>query len=255
MPVIAHLSDTHFGGSPEAARRTRAVLEALAAFDPRPDVVVVTGDIADHGSAQEYAEAAAVLGEWPGPAPLLLCPGNHDVREGYAALRGRAADRPVNEAHRVGGVLLCLLDSLIAAPPGERIDHGELTPDTLAWLDGQLADRAPGERAVVALHHPPVPIGISLMDPIRLLDPSGLGAVLARHEGLVALLVGHAHTACVASYDVGPRALPVLVPGGVVSTVTLDAEPRPAIDYSLPPMFAVHLLGDDGSLVTHWRVV
>ncbi|MEZ5096343.1 MAG: hypothetical protein R2731_09610 [Nocardioides sp.] len=168
---------------------------------------------------------------------------------------GLPADRPANEAHRVAGVLFCLLDSLVPAPPGARIDHGELTQETLAWLDGQLAARAPGERAVVCLHHPPVAVGIGLMDPIRLLDPNGLAGVLGRHDDVAAVLVGHAHTACAASYDVGGRLLPVRVPGGVVSTVTLDAEPRPPIDFSLPPAFAIHLLGDDGSLVTHWRTL
>ncbi|MEZ5191827.1 MAG: hypothetical protein R2734_04525 [Nocardioides sp.] len=92
------------------------------------------------------------------------------------------------------------------------------------------------------------------MDPIRLLDPNGLAGVPGRHDDVAAVLVGHAHTACAASYDVGGRLLPVRVPGGVVSTVTLDAEPRPPIDFSLPPA-SIHLLGDDGSLVTHWRTL
>ncbi len=260
MLTIAHLSDTHFGGPPAASERTRRVLDHLAAMDPPVDVVLVTGDIADHGTADEYAEAAAVLGSWTGPAPMLLCPGNHDVREGYAALRGRPAAAavagPVNEAHRVAGALFLMADSMVPAVAGKRIDHGVLTEETLSWIDGELADRAPGELAFVCLHHPPVPIHITLMDPIRLRNAADLAAVLVRHDDVAAVLTGHAHSACATTF----AGLPMLIPGGVASTVTLDADDLPRIDTSLPPMLALHLvdetsLGLDGAVVTHWRAL
>ena len=248
--IIAHLSDTHVGGAGDPSARVRAVLAHLAAMQPQPDVVLVTGDIVDNGRASEYDEAARVLGEWRGAAPMLLCPGNHDGRPGYAALRGLPEDRPLNEAHRVGGVLFCMLDSLVSRPDGRRVDEGYLEPATLVWLDAQLSDRPPGERAVVCLHHPPRTVGIRLMDPIRLTNGDALADVLQRHPGIVAVLVGHAHTACVTSY----AGLPLLIPGGVATTVTLDQEDLPVITDTLPPVFAVHLLdGDD--LVTHWRAV
>ena len=251
MPlVIAHLSDTHFGYRPGSADRTRRVLEHLAALDPPADVVLVTGDVADHGTAEEYAEAQAVLGGWPGPAPMLVCPGNHDVRETYAAWRGLPTDVPANQAHRVGGVLFLMADSLVPAPEGERIDHGDLAPETLAWLDRELTDRGPGERAVVCLHHPPLDVGISLMDPIRLRDPEALAAVLARHEHVVAVLTGHIHS--MSAGDVAGVAW--RAPGGVASTVVLDAEGEPPITETLPPAYAVHLLDGD-RLVTHWRAL
>lgn len=253
MLVIAHLSDTHLGGPWDPVGRTRRVLDHIAAMDPSPDVVLLTGDIADHGSAEEYALAARLLEEWPGPAPVLTCPGNHDVREGYAALRGLPGDAPVNEAHRVAGTLFLMLDSLIPAPPGQRIDPGELGAGTLAWLEAQLAGRAPGEPTVVCLHHPPVTVGLGLMDPIRLVDGDRLAEVLDRYSGVVAVMVGHAHSACATSYPGLSRPVPVLVPGGVATTVTLDAEPLPDLTAALPPTFAVHLVDDSGRVVTHWR--
>ena len=251
--VIAHLSDTHVGGAWDPVGRTRRVLAHLATLDPPVDVVLVTGDIADHGTDAEYADAAEVLGEWPGPAPLLLCIGNHDVRAGYAALRGVPADRPVNEAHRVGGALFLMLDSMVPAPPGERIDHGLLAEETLVWLDRELAARESGEPAFVCLHHPPVTIHLGLMDPIRLTNAEQLAEVLDRHDGVAAVLVGHAHTACATTYHQMRRPVPVLVPGGVASTVTLDAERFAAITPELDPTFAVHFVDDQGRVVTHWR--
>lgn len=259
--VIAHLSDTHFGGKWPPAQRARRVLDHLAQMDPPVDVVLVTGDIADHGSPEEYAEAAAVLGSWPGPAPMLFCPGNHDVREGYAAFRGLPPTGPVNEAHVAGGALFVMLDSMVPAPPGERIDHGHLAPGTLAFLDEQLAGREVGQPAFVCLHHPPLPIHLGLMDPIRLTNPEELAAVLDRHA-VTAVLVGHAHSACATSYHLMTRPVPVLIPGGIASTVTIDAEPLPTMTAELPPTYAVHFVeandpGDGAAgasrIVTHWR--
>jgi 3',5'-cyclic AMP phosphodiesterase CpdA len=251
--VIAHLSDTHLGGRWAPEVRTRRVLDHLARLDPPVDVVLVTGDIADHGTSEEYAEATAVFADWTGAAPILVLPGNHDRREGYAAWRGASPDAPVNEAHHVGGAVFLMLDSMIPAPPGERIDPGMLTDASLAWLEDQLASREPGERAFVCLHHPPVEVAIALMDPIRLTNADALAEVLDRHADVLAVLVGHAHTACATSYDAMARPLPVLIPGGVASTVPLDAEPFDRITPDLPPTFALHLVADDGRIVTHWR--
>jgi 3',5'-cyclic AMP phosphodiesterase CpdA len=39
----------------------------LLSFDPRPDVLLVTGDVADHGLPDEYAEARTLLDAEPYP--------------------------------------------------------------------------------------------------------------------------------------------------------------------------------------------
>lgn len=43
---------------------------------PRPDVVLATGDLTDHGTADEYVMLRDILDELE--APLFLIPGNHD---------------------------------------------------------------------------------------------------------------------------------------------------------------------------------
>jgi 3',5'-cyclic-AMP phosphodiesterase len=246
--VIAHVSDTHFGGPPDARARAEAVMEHLLALDPRPDVLLVTGDVADHGLPDEYAEARTVLDAWTGPK--LVGTGNHDVREEFArGLLDRDATGPLVQVLDSPGHRLLMLDSLVAARDGVRIDHGELTPDQLDWLDDQLsADDRP---AFVCLHHPPVDIGLSLMADILLKDPEPLGAVVEKHPHVKALLVGHAHTQCATTF----AGRPVLIGGGSASTVPLDAEPYPVIWEAGPPTLAFHLLHDDGRLTTHWRAL
>jgi Icc protein len=249
---VAHLSDTHFGHElGEAADRTRRVLEAILAMDPRPDVLVHTGDVTDHGFPEEYAAALQVLSAWEGP--LVVCPGNHDVRTHYVETfldgAGGASRGWANRSHTVGGTRFLMLDSLVDEVDGTRQDHGALAPEQLAWLDAELSwDTRP---TFVCLHHPPVEIGVSLMDPIRLSDAEALALVLGRHTHVVATLVGHAHTMAATTF----AGRPVLVGGGVVSTVPLDQEDHPVVWYGATPSFAVHLLHDDGRLTTHWRAV
>ena len=90
--------------APRRAAATRApardrVLDHLLALDPAPDLLLVTGDVADHGYAEEYAAARAVLARWTGP--LLVGTGNHDVRDAFAdGLLDREADEPARPGAR-----------------------------------------------------------------------------------------------------------------------------------------------------------
>jgi 3',5'-cyclic-AMP phosphodiesterase len=205
-------------------------------------VLVVSGDVADHGLPEEYAAARAWLDRWDGP--LAVCPGNHDVRWAFVAGLGIEARTVVDAA----GVRFVLLDSLIDAVDGDRIDPGELGGDQLAWLEQCLAEDA--RPTYVVLHHPPTTISLELMDPIRLRDGEALAAVLARHPHVVATLVGHAHTMAATTF----AGRPLLIGGGVVSTVTADSEPPPTLWYDAPASFALHLV-DGGRVTTHWRAL
>jgi Icc protein len=244
MFVIAHVTDTHFGNQvQDPAGRCAAVIDHLLAMDPRPDVLLVTGDVADHGLPAEYDEARAWLDRWDGPR--AVCVGNHDVRNAFVAGLGVAP----NSVLEAGGARFVMLDSLVDAVDGRRVDEGRLGDDQLAWLEEQLA--ANQRPAYVCLHHPPVTINLELMDPIRLLDGGALAAVLARHPHVVATLVGHAHTMGVTTF----AGRPLLIGGGVVSTVTADSERVPQLWYDAPPSFALHLVDDAGRVTTHWRAL
>jgi 3',5'-cyclic AMP phosphodiesterase CpdA len=103
----------------------------------------------------------------------------------------------------------------------------------------------------VCLHHPPTTIGLELMDPIRLVDGDALATVIGAHPHVVATLVGHAHTMSVTTY----AGRPLLVGGGVVSTVTADAEDLATVWYDAPPSLALHLVDPDRRITTHWRAL
>jgi 3',5'-cyclic AMP phosphodiesterase CpdA len=241
MFVIAHVSDIHIDGTERATARTTRVMDYLRGVAGSLDVILITGDLADHAAESEYEVVARVA---TAPVPVLLCPGNHDARPPYRkALLGEDPDSsPINRAHRVNGVTFLMADSSI---PGD--DAGLLDDDTLTWLDRELAtDDGP---AFVCFHHPPVPLHLPLVDDIRMLRADRLADVVRRHPRVVALLCGHAHTPAATTFG----GLPLLVAPGVASTVKLPWEPGPALDRDLPPAIAFHVL-DDGRLTTHFRL-
>ncbi len=254
--VVVQLSDLHLDGAPRAAARAGRVVEHVLAMDPPPDVVVVTGDLADHGLPQEYAEVGRLLGRLA-PVPVLVCPGNHDRREpmttqllgGRVGLTGAGEPGPVNQAFDIGGVRFLMCDSSI---PGR--DEGLLDDTTLDWLEEQLAGAA-GTPSFVCFHHPPVSLHVPSIDALRLLEPERLASVLRRHEQVVAVLCGHAHTAAASTF----AGRPVLVAPGVVSTLVLASESAmvadgAVIDPALPPAFTVHVWADQ-RLTSHVRAL
>ena len=242
--LLAHLSDTHVGATDEATPRIQRVLAHLDGLRQRPDAVLITGDLADHGTEDEYEQLKSLLGD----RDVLMCPGNHDRRAAYrkVLLGADADDAPINSvADRPGGRFV-LLDSSI---PGE--DGGRLDDTTLAFLAHALRDCDRELPVFVAFHHPPVELHVPFIDEIRQRDEERLAAVVAEHPNVVALLCGHAHLPAASTF----AGRPLLVAPGVVSTLGLPWETDELVDYSRPPAIAYHLLGADRRLTTHYRLV
>ncbi|MER7951451.1 metallophosphoesterase [Streptomyces sp. NPDC096079] len=251
MIVIAHVSDVHLDAERRSQDRTRAVLRYLEELPYDLAAVLVTGDVADHGAPDEYAVARELL---TSRHPLLVCPGNHDDRAAFrkGLLTAETAvrdDAPVNQVLRGEGFVIALCDSSV---PGE--DQGLLEDETLAWLDGVLADTPRDVPVLVAFHHPPVPLHTPYVDGIRQFGEERLAALAARHPHLTAFLAGHAHTAAATTF----AGRPLLVAPGVVSALRLPWENptgHPHVHLDLPPALAFHVLDEDGRLTTHYRTV
>ncbi|MFJ3921692.1 metallophosphoesterase [Streptomyces sp. NPDC090022] len=249
MIIIAHLSDVHLDTAPRAADRTRAVMDYLDALPYDLDAVLVSGDIADHARPEEYVQARELLRS---RHPLVVCPGNHDDRGAFReGLLGEPHSlAPVDRVLRGDGFVLAVCDSSV---PGK--DEGFLADETLAWLDGVLGDTPHGTPVLVAFHHPPVGLHTPYVDEIRQFGEERLAELAARHPHLTAFLAGHAHTAAATTF----AGRPLLVAPGVVSTLRLPWEhqddPGHHVHLDEPPALAFHVLGDDGRLTTHYRVV
>lgn len=244
MFVIAHLSDPHLDGSDEPRSRLRRVTSYVRSSSV--DLVLVTGDLADHGLEAEYAELA---GELDFDVPVLVLPGNHDVsaplRAGLAAFVSSAGEgHPVHQVRDIGGARFVLVDSSV---PGA--DHGLLSADSLAWLDGVLREPFDGP-LFVAMHHPPLEMHHPVMDQWKLMESEALAEVLTG-KPVTAILTGHVHNAIVTTF----AGHPVLGAPGIRSTVPLPFEPHTdaVVDPTAHPGLAFHIHTPGEPLQTVYR--
>ena len=127
--------------------------------------------------------------------PVALLPGNHEQRMRLRAALGRQATLaparlPLSEPETgAGSWRLLLLDSHC---PG-RID-GRLGSRQWAWLERELvAAERDGAFLLLALHHPPGPIGDAFLDSIALEEGPALLALLAQRPVVRGLVFGHVH--------------------------------------------------------------
>jgi Icc protein len=195
--TIAHLSDVHLlahgvrqYGVVEPEAGLAMALERLCRVEPRPDVLVFTGDLADKGEPDAYARlrevvepAAAALG-----AQLVWVMGNHDERAPYAkGLFDSDDDGPQDRVYDVGGLRVVALDTSVP-----EYHHGELLPSQLDWLRDLLA--TPAEHGtVLAMHHPPIPV--PTLEPaaiIELVDQHLLAEAITGSD-VRGILGGHFH--------------------------------------------------------------
>lgn len=74
---LLHVGDLHFGGLVELE-----LVEALEQMIPdlRPDAVVISGDLSQRARHGEFQRARALVRAASRTAPVLVIPGNHDVR-------------------------------------------------------------------------------------------------------------------------------------------------------------------------------
>jgi 3',5'-cyclic-AMP phosphodiesterase len=218
----------------------------VGALRPAPVAVLLSGDVAADGRAEEYARVRELLA--PLAVPVHALPGNHDDRAGLRAafdLPG-AADEPIRYAVGCGDLRLVLCDT---TQPG--VDDGRLDAAALDWLDAELS-AAPGEPTVVAMHHPPVLIGVPPMDAIGLpaSDRAAVGALLARHPQVRSVVAGHVHRA---TFTLLCRCPVVTCPSTWVQVGLRPEEPELVLEPA-PPAFLVHVC-EDGELVSHAQPV
>lgn len=255
--IIAHLSDLHVRptGVPayrvvESTMLAERALAAVRNLSPRPDAVVISGDLTDCGLASEYALLAAMLRRYLGGLPVYLIPGNHDRRNAFRAALGGwpgVTEDPEFVQYAVENlpVRLLMLDSVV---PGAG--HGELCPARMEWLATRLAE-APNRPTILALHHPPITCGLRVLDGINLRTAPALAALLAQNRQVERVLCGHHHRPITGRI----AGAVVVVAPSVAHQGSFELEDDEGRFTLEPPGFCVHLHLPDGSVVSHGVLV
>ena len=204
MRNLVQLSDTHVLPTDadrlqgiDTLQNVRDVLQIVEDSGLRPDALVVSGDLANHGEPESYRRlrteldsAASRLG-----TQIVVAIGNHDARPAFREimLDQSPTDEPIEYVRWIGGLRLIILDSTV---PGAA--YGEVRPEQLEWLSEQLSTPAE-EGTLLLLHHPPVPDATPLAGLLTLHGASDLEAVVTGTD-VLGVLAGHAHHPITAAF-------------------------------------------------------
>ncbi len=250
--MIAQISDLHIV---EPGRRTcsvaptaenlRLCIDSINGLDPRPDLVLISGDLTHDGRPAQAEHAARLLARLV--CPWVLVPGNHDDRRHLQGALGAG----------IGGILpggfICFvvedhpvriiaLDSVAAGRPG-----GALCETRLAWLEARLSEQ-PDRPTILVMHHPPLRLGVPETDLDGFRGAAQLAELVAAYPNIERILCGHVH-----------MPLHVRWQGSVVTTapstamdIRLDPKQRGESQFMLSqPAYLLHRRSAEGVLVTH----
>lgn len=253
---VAQLSDTHFievGGEPEGlgAYDTALAFERVFAdMDQDIDHLVVTGDVADHGRAEQYDVAAKAFGRFD--VDVMVCAGNHDFEVPFRdrLVGSNIAIPPVVE--REGWAFLFVDSASGEMIPGAGGPEDPPHPQRLhsnGSLSASEVDRirtaardTEADHLFVWLHHPPAPDENYMANAAYNAQWRELLADIPTIRGLGA---GHLHLPV--DWDFSGR--PVFVGPSLKNNFSLED------DTWLPPGYRTYAFHADGTVESQLHLV
>ena len=245
---IAQISDLHvvaagktLGVAPMAENLEKVVAHINGLG---PDLVLVSGDIADTGTLAEVERAAAVLTGLN--APFYVTPGNHDVRETLQKGMPAAALPACALGHLSYAVELPELRILALDSTDPDAPNGRICQARAAWLAAELESAT--KPVLIFMHHPPLKFAVDETDRPPLEGAALLAEVVAQHGHVERILCGHIHLFAQALWQ-----------GCLVCTapsmgMRLNWSPNALGASSFlisPPAYLWHMLNEDGDMITH----
>ena len=242
--LIAQITDIHLGFEPNNPsefnrKRLDQTLRTLLAMKPRPDVLLVTGDMADTGDDQvSYRRLKSALANCPIPA--WFCMGNHDSRPHFRKYFPHVpeVDGFIQYAIEDYPLRILVLDTL-----DDGRHSGGFCEVRGRWLSERLAEQ-PDRPTLLVLHHPPIETGLSWMTE----NPDApwverLRGIVSASSNIVAMISGHLHRVVVTQWSGTTLVIcPSTAPQVALDLDTIDPDQpdgRPMI-VADPPGYAIH---------------
>jgi Icc protein len=192
---IAHVSDFHLPANPRKKlngvlphAHLAAAVEALKRQVPKPDLVVLGGDLFEEGDKASYDAVAETFRELQVPVHAVV--GNHDS---LATLKASSL-APQDPAYPGYGSFdhhklhFVLLNSSTTGKGFGRLDE-----EQLLWLSEDLSENRL-KPVLIFLHHPPLDTGVGWLDKIRLLNADAFWEIVPPYSGnLLGVFAAHTH--------------------------------------------------------------
>lgn len=193
MLKMIWMSDPHFvaegdvlGHDPRI--RLQAAVDFINHNHGDATFCVVSGDLVNRGTVEDYAGLAERLGALK--VPVLPMVGNHDDRpllRSALSLPGNAMADFVQYAVRTDQGLIVCLDTQKTGS-----DAGALCQARQDWLQNMLSTAA-DTPAYIFMHHPPMRLGLPMQDTENLEDGDAFLELVSRHSNVKHLFIGHVH--------------------------------------------------------------
>ncbi len=195
--IIAQISDLHIGyAGPNKTGKNKARLATVAKtlnnLQHRPDLLIITGDLVEHGQHWAYEDLKTTIASCglPKELPIYMAFGNHDRRGPFNDVYSdiKYADGFFQYTIEDWPVRIIVLDTL-----GETRHGGEFCEIRANWLDKELA-KQPDKPTLIAMHHPPIKTGIDWLSS----DPNSewvqrLHAIISKYDNVKHMIAGHVH--------------------------------------------------------------
>lgn len=251
---ILHISDLHLRGdgklsfqAADTLTQLQHTVEYLKNLEQKPDMIMVTGDLADNGSEKAYQiikdgfEAIDL--------PIYIVPGNHDKRTLFHQMLGEHC--PVKED--IYPFICYTIDDMpiriIALDTMEQGLHwGVLNEKVANWLEAKL-DEYPDKPTLVFTHHPPFLTAMGVMDE-PFINVEKLNEILRKHKN-VKLCCGHMHRGITTKW----KGVDVMTAPPISMMIELDLTPKGGNRFFLSdPGYAIHHLFEN-QINTHFCII
>lgn len=187
---ILHITDCHLSADTSnellgvnTLDSLDAVLAQAVADQISPDLIMVTGDLAQDGTEEAYRCLQDRLSDYH--CPKYWFAGNHDHRPSMQEAVGQGSE--LTKVVRIGRWQIIMLDSLV---PGSVF--GRLQQSELDVLEQALKER-PDLHTLVSLHHHPIDINSAWLDGIGLHNRDEFWQIIDRASNVKVVLWGHIH--------------------------------------------------------------
>jgi outer membrane protein assembly factor BamB/predicted phosphohydrolase len=172
---FAHVSDTHIGSAnaDDDLRRTVSNINA----DTSLSFVVLTGDITDFGSDEEFRLAKQILDSLN--KPWYIVPGNHDANwsesgtNSFRKIFGSETISFISHGYQFLGTV---------CGPNMRMSPGQVSRENIVWLDSTLRHLKDPAMPIIFLNHYPQDSALNnWYDVIDLLKTKNIQLILCGH--------------------------------------------------------------------------
>lgn len=207
---FAVISDVHMTYEQARADMLRFGLQDMQGFESPLDLLILSGDITDHGEPEEWENVRKAFADYTPAENIILAQGNHDTwtgdddyelsKELFYEYNKKIAGREIDKVYystKVNGYTFIVL--------GSESDHTYATfsEEQVAWLEAEMQKASKDGLPIFVISHWPINETHGLPetwgDDEPMPDDGGIGDMSARVEEIlksydnVFMITGHIH--------------------------------------------------------------